>query len=665
MRIPTKKFPFALFIAFAAGLFSCNIQEKITTPPPTILIDFKVDSFLDFPLESSKDAFFVILPEKKNVVYIFNNPEGTRVLNLSTRDTLVPSPLNGLLSLRSVNKSYVKADPFEPGLLWVRSNNLYKYDALAGKMDTLPPYQSSPAFALTKDFLIQEGIVLMTRDFIPLDTLHPERSGYLEVAESEQFGLIINGNRYDPKSKSFEPFRSLMGAEFPKGFRRYQEKDGFIAFNPVPSSNHVVLISPDSTVWNDRFTGGPNDVLDPPFYWVLKPKWIVRRNILDGKVFTIPIELPYSRNPILKNDLTRIWIAGQHRLFSCDKADGNISQHLDFQTSTLRDIMVDDQNLYLLLSDRFVIYRKEFLETLSKLFDNQWYALEVKRFDRALDSLNSGEIPVLKTYLDKQAYLEKEFEVLFKQDSIYDQRRWQSFRPNFWHNLFRKDVVAAIHQDKLPDNILRYTLTDIVSLLSRFGHFSEALYMDSILMSRFPEKAAEVFWHESSIQALRTTVGSIDSLRALYGETDTFLFRKGEALLTLFGLCRFFESGDRYDVSLALGTWQELLDRYPDSKWADNAEFKILELTALFPEDVDMSLQFLDVSKTFLKKYPDSDLKPKIWKEMLQIYADSHYEILGRRQLGLALLEDLKREYPGYLKIEHIHALIKNLHSYR
>lgn len=654
------------------GLPSCEEKEReakkeVSPEAPLVLIDFRVDSFLSYPLTVAPRAFFLIHPDEKNVVWIFNNLHGEKRLNLSTGDTLLPPSLREVLHYNSSNRSNIQADPFEKGVLWIHTSKLYKYDVLTQNLDPLDT-PSFIHFDLTKDFLILDGRYLYDRHFVPYDTLFflPNDIQRGPVFESEQLGLVINGYQYDTKKKTLQPVQQIKGVDLPNGFRRYQEKDGFIAFNIPPSSNDVVLIRPDgSLAFPKKISGGPNDLLEPPYYWVFAPHRIVKRNLLNGEVQAIPMQLPGGGLPVFRNDSSRVWIAGQYRLFSFEKESRAIFEYVGFPDSPLRDAAIDDEYLYLLLRNRFVIYRKSYLETLAKSFDNVWFADEKKRFDRAVDSLQLGTEYDLGNYLKKRAFLDTEFEAFLQADPSYGRWSWQSIRPNYYASKkFRKDILQAIRQDKLPEDILAVNLLNLVSQASAYGHFSDALFLDSLLCLRYPDQIEDIPWYNDAIEAVRKVIPSIDSLYRQYGETDDFLFQKGYALLTFIRSCGFMEQEVKYDVTLAIESWEELLQRFPESELADNAEYAILGWTQLLEGDDGFFPQSLDIRKAFLDKYPESDLKPGILETLLRVYAYEDYPIPNRKQEGLEILEQIQREFPGYLGDADIGRFMKKLNAF-
>lgn len=172
-------------------------------------------------------------------------------------------------------------------------------------------------------------------------------------------------------------------------------------------------------------------------------------------------------------------------------------------------------------------------------------------------------------------------------------------------------------------------------------------------------------YEERSWKVVQRAAFLFDSLDRYTLLPDARLFAEAEILLEYCHNSFLFESVSCYDVSLATSKWEQIIKKYPQSTWADNTEFLLLENLCYGcgggpgPEEIRRYA-------AILTRHPDSELKPQIWMLLAAWHLPSdQYDFEGQKETpplqgakrAEQYLDSIKIAFPEQVKEERFKAL--------
>ncbi len=307
----------------------------------------------------------------------------------------------------------------------------------------------------------------------------------------------------------------------------------------------------------------------------------------------------------------------------------------------------DDQHLYIIVSDKLVVFKKEYIfKNSGKYKNSNFYELSTDLIQTE-NLLNENPFP-LSQYIKKIIEIQEDG----KYNKFSDLKTRVSLLPsgiaNFnFDNTTLFQAIDVINDNDIPVDFRYYTLAALCKKYTTEGNLVQALkYFDRIKLLTPYEKDRCI---ESSFLCVKKSIRALDSLKSIILSKDELLFKEAIVLSHLIQCsCWFGESYYHYD--LVENKYNRLLSTFPNSEFADDAAYWLLDNRYFFAEDGGYDTDSIPEIRKFIKRYPNSnniiDLLLNISSSYAEKYSDNIDELIRNIDLGIAELENLKKKYP-------------------
>jgi len=203
---------------------------------------------------------------------------------------------------------------------------------------------------------------------------------------------------------------------------------------------------------------------------------------------------------------------------------------------------------------------------------------------------------------------------------------------NFFSATQYKDIRKIIEFSKkeckpVEKEIAYYLLSTRTLLL---GEPELAYEYYKIFKKRFPGSVFLSWIRDSDVKILKEISGRYKEIKNKEIPDDERLWLLGNIFLDACNVS-WNEAEVGFDPGYAFGVFRKLIKKYPNSEWADDAEYKMLLFReGLVHEGGDLHPSCIKDYEEFIKKYPKSELAPEAKLE------------IGRHCLSLFEYEDLR-----------------------
>ncbi len=325
----------------------------------------------------------------------------------------------------------------------------------------------------------------------------------------------------------------------------------------------------------------------------------------------------HSKDPFLKNlprksgasryskipDKHANWYYCSNRLFFKD----SINHFYEFNllpNSYLRQLKLDQQFLYLLFRNKFVIINKQFAFANSKKFDLSSYQKEKIELSKINKSFNNISID---SFLMSYNAIKSDFSL------VTDNTILESFEASARNYLLNlrddkrlKDAEKAIDQNTFPKELEKYALLGLCMKYLQAYNLDKVEYYGNMLKENYPE--FDFYNSKYVLNCCSKIKTSLDSLKNENLPKDEFLYKESLQIEKLIQCGWFGES--YYDFTLLYKSYQNLLTKFPESLFADNVKFRLIETQSYGAEDEGYSSEQIKSYYQFIRTYPNSDLIP-------------------------------------------------------
>ncbi len=294
-----------------------------------------------------------------------------------------------------------------------------------------------------------------------------------------------------------------------------------------------------------------------------------------------------------------------------------------------QDFIVDDNYFWVLFEDGIVKLNKTNNDSLFKLkssikrvragdlFEEDDIIEKIKKAGKMISSIQEEK----RTKWVAEENNKYTFQLALRTYDAEDIKRIQYF--------LNKDIQP------LEREIGYYILVTSSLML---GHPGLSLQYYDKFKTEFPKSDFLNLIEEEDIKIIKATDSTMQEIKSKNLPEDEKLWKLGNL---------FFEtsrvSWTHGQVSLntdySFSILEELIEKYPSGNWADNAEMKMLLFNeGLIHEGGDITLSCIDKYKSFIEKYPNSELLPVAKLEIGNHYFDfvwgSIYEHYKRMELS-------------------------------
>lgn len=207
-------------------------------------------------------------------------------------------------------------------------------------------------------------------------------------------------------------------------------------------------------------------------------------------------------------------------------------------------------------------------------------------------------------------------------------------------------VENAITNNVLPTELEPYALLELSKYYLQLYNTTKFQFFSNKLFSKYPNFNGS--WFQEVIECSSRIIIKIDSLAKLDRPKDEWLYKEAQLKMNLI-FCGGF--GDNYyDYSIVIDNYEELLLKYPNSEYADNAVFYFIE--NYFDGDGDWiySEELVNKIQNFILKYPNSELKVNAQRQLAsqyRFYEGSQSQKIKFKEKGLAELEKIELQKVG------------------
>lgn len=324
-------------------------------------------------------------------------------------------------------------------------------------------------------------------------------------------------------------------------------------------------------------------------------------------------------NPFLES-LPKTEEARQYRLHY----SGNVpfmysSARIFFQDSTktvfeienrphghLHHLKTDARYIYLLYDSAFVILNKNVAMQIATAFDIQSYEKNRERFHQAVSKLQHCP---LDTFLVRYQQIRKDSMLIISSEFSEKLERYTA--GYFTHTGADSHMVAfeeAIHQNRLTQELEKYAIIGVCMKYVKKGDLDKIPFYNNLLNERYPD--FEYYSSKSVLECVIQVKHSIDSLQKQNLAPDAYLFKEAKLKERLV-YCGW--TGDSYyDFSIVTENYRDILSKYPNSRYADNAAFYFISMMWYGDEGDEYSKDMIAACNEFLSTYPTSELQPQV-----------------------------------------------------
>ena len=208
-------------------------------------------------------------------------------------------------------------------------------------------------------------------------------------------------------------------------------------------------------------------------------------------------------------------------------------------------------------------------------------------------------------------------------------------------------LTAILENDTIPE-IFKFPIAKgVCKKYTTSAKLDSALRCFQLIKKIFPEKKDRCL--DYSFPCITKTQRFLDSLKMENIIAQKFLFLEAGAREEMIKCsCWFGESW--YNLSIVKDKYQELLLKFPDSEYADDAEYWLLNYEYYGDEQGGFPISEIPKVKKFIDKYPNSNRIVELIMKIAYSYSiaysediDEHLTILNK---GITTLKDLKLNYP-------------------
>ena len=365
----------------------------------------------------------------------------------------------------------------------------------------------------------------------------------------------------------------------------------------------------------------------------LRP-WYYERNAASTK------HLPGNQYNTFKDEKL-IWHFSPKYLFVSDTTSKLYKfHHLPY--GNLKNVKNDEQYLYLLFNDKFVILNKGYILKKAKLFDINAFQAKKLKLNKLIDTFYNLEVD---SFLQTYHQIKSDSSLMTIPENA---KRFEIASFNYFSRFRRNakrlgEVENALNDNLFPAELEPYALFVMSNYYLRVYNSSKLNFFSSQLISKYPEFKRG--WHKEVIECSRKMVEKIDSLSKLNLPKDEWLYKEAQLKMNLV-YCGAF-GGNYYDYSIVAENYEELLSKFPNSQYADNAAFYFIQNYFDGDGDWAYSEELEKKIQNFLLKYPNTELVPEVQRMLASLYAaylGSQNQNIEFKEKGLVELEkiDLK-----------------------
>lgn len=313
----------------------------------------------------------------------------------------------------------------------------------------------------------------------------------------------------------------------------------------------------------------------------------------------LPNDLYNSR---LIQDDSITWIYNKDKLlFTYDNL--NIFETSIFAKENILQIQSDDEYLYVLYRNKFIIYRKSFLTSKRSLYFVGNPNATRERLKYIISQLNTTFD--LDSFFHYMNILESEdgFKKYENVDQLISGFKYR-FRSLQYDSSIRSKTESYLKENLFPEKYSQQALEGLISHFIQNENFGKTKKYIKIYKDKF---SIDSNYHiRQTFPCYLRYIKSLDSLSNTDIAADEKLYKTALVKDQLVNCGGFGESF--IDYSIVINCYEKIVKLYPTSKYADEAAYSLtLYSTFIGYDGVEYSEESIKEIQKFIKKYPESD----------------------------------------------------------
>ncbi|MBL0190194.1 MAG: hypothetical protein IPQ18_02265 [Saprospiraceae bacterium] len=641
-------------LIFLVSSFLINCQEKGTRP----FISLNITDQAKFENDTIAIEDFIFSPITSNAIWTFHTSGPSYELSLTDGSWTKLDKKFGHYS-SGLQRDNINIDPKDKNLVWISNfhEGLIVYNI---KKDTFFEFKelkpvSSICF-LESNVIIGTWSGLYTIDRKKNKVVKSENIAEINVFKIEKIDehrLLIN-NKYEYNHKFDkvllvrEPDNNIYSQKELNGFSITTYNDGTLAVSKGNIRKEFKY---------DRFLID-NVTIDKENIWIPfqnLENGIIKFNYYKNLVDTIQIGLDFSSYK-LKDEPENIWFYNDLFILCFNKKNGSTKQ-IQLEKS-INNLVVDLKYLYCNTWHSFEVYKKNYL--LQNSVDIKVSITEENKFKELRDSLEILRSIDFKGYYNSIKILSSRFRRSTNKRILQQLEMIQASLSYGLPDDFEQiKAMEEYVRDSISENQLKasYYLHAVMAA-NYCGKLKESLKYDSILRKNYPANRSE--YHDMQMTEVAKSYKIIQSINSSKEPADVKLWRLGKTYYELFFHVGPTNESSSYNMTFPFIYLKSLLKRYPNSIYADDAEFLMLkhdEESSHEGGDNSYNLEAIEEYKKILKKYPKSELIPEIYYIVYRLYneCESSFEDKPKYyKLALYYVDKILTEYPKFAKENNV-----------
>lgn len=612
-----------LAVAAITGLFlNCSTTEQHQIIVPDFKTSLTPDSFIIISLKGISVGKFAFPPTDKDKIWI-TEADRPNEIDLKTGSVTPLSQKLGAWCDKRILANDWASDPYDSVQIWFAQFHagVQRWNRQTGQTTHFPEAQPATCFAFQPKVVwigTAKGLWRYDRA-TQTTTAEPNfPSIWVSRLSMKQDSLFVNGQHcFLPSESRYEERLVPWADDFCRRFDYSVYQHGHTLLSGEGDNGERV-----NFIWTKAghlFKFGNEFVVR----WSVALKNEVWARDAWGNVKSLNLTTgemrSYGQPPTHRPEP---FAANQHYVFChangdwvvLNKQTGEFRVIAQGNTPSPRHMEIDDRNLYLLYNEQFKIINIEWL--VSRAASSEQYAQGEAWYNDIQTECQ------MSNYRQFYPALARYDSLTAKYGNSGDDRidrclwsAWQYVVDNLERS--RTDTIALVTKDMANGRFSRLQQRSLAAGL--FRHYGREAQLKKA--QRWGQRyialldSSEVDlgrYVERSLKAVQRAAFQFDSLDRYTLLPDARLFAEAEILLEYCYNSLFFEGNVCYDIRLATSKWEQIIKKYPQSTWADNAEFQLLEHLCYGcgggpgPEEIRRYAAILN-------RHPDSELRPQIW----------------------------------------------------
>ncbi|MEP2025945.1 MAG: hypothetical protein ABJH98_14450 [Reichenbachiella sp.] len=395
-----------------------------------------------------------------------------------------------------------------------------------------------------------------------------------------------------------------------------------------------------------------NVIAENDMIWILNgslSKGLIQYDIKNDSLNTIKKKGQRQRFQ-MENGNEHIWFWRGLNIFILNKKTFELKILSPPVVDNIRQICILDDKVFLNTRHIIQVFRKDYLIQLSE--DTKDRINSENAFIAYADSLGFYR----KNNSFKKAYeiyelAKNEFETSANNDIIDRIKGMKSQLTTTRYNMQEILNLMDYMRDSVDDDeILSSFYLNSITQLNYQGNVEVALRLDTILQSKFPE--TRIIYHETKMKKTKEAYDRLQNIKTEEVSEDERLWKVGNIYFQLFRFVGRDTEASSTDMTYPFSYYDSLLNIYPNSLFADDAEFTMLQYTENGShEGGDNSYNPIAIKlyEDFLIKYPSTNLYPNILFEQVKLRRDNYSDnFIVQIQEALNYLDTLQQKYPEF-----------------